>query len=102
MPQQSKARWAALKVGIMAMVALALLAVLIFLLTGSADPFASRSTIYTFMEDSAALTQNSAVRLNGIVVGEVSKIALSGSDNPKRAVRMDLRIEDKYLSQIPI
>jgi phospholipid/cholesterol/gamma-HCH transport system substrate-binding protein len=102
MPQQSKARWARLKVGVMAIAALIILAVLIFLLTGSQHPFADRSTLYTFMEDSAALTESSAVRLNGIVVGKVSKIALSGSSDPKRVIRMDLQIEDRYLSDIPI
>ena len=102
MPQQTKARWARLKVGIMAMAALIILSVLIFILTGSEHPFATRDTIYTYMEDSAALTSNSAVRLNGIVVGKVSTIALSGSNDPKRVVRMDLQIEHRYLSRIPI
>lgn len=86
----------------MAVVALIILGVLIFLLTGSQHPFATRSTIYTYMEDSAALTENSAVRLNGIVVGKVSKIELSGLSQPKRVIRMDLQVEEKYLSQIPI
>jgi phospholipid/cholesterol/gamma-HCH transport system substrate-binding protein len=102
MPQHSKAQWAKLKVGIMAMVALVLLGILIFLLTGSQHPFATRDTIYTYMQDSAALTENSAVRLNGISVGKVSSIELSGSNDPKRVIRMDLQIEQRYLSQIPI
>lgn len=91
-----------MKVGVMAMAALIILAVLIFLLTGSQHPFANRSTVYTYMEDSAALTENSAVRLNGIVVGKVSKIALSGSPDPKRVIRMDLQVEDRYLGDIPV
>ncbi len=102
MPQQTKARWARLKVGVMAVVALLILGVLIFLLTGSAHPFASRTTIYTYMEDSAALTENSAVRLNGIQVGKVSKISLSGSNDPNKTIRMDLEIRDKYLNDIPV
>ncbi len=86
----------------MAMAALIILAVLIFLLTGSEHPFATRVPLYTYMEDSAALTENSAVRLNGIVVGKVSKIALSGSSNPARVIRMDLQVEDRYLKDIPV
>src|ERR1043165_24648 len=99
MPQQSKARWARLRVGVMAVFALVILAVFIFMLTGAPNPFAARSAVYTFMEDSAALTENSAVRLNGIVVGKVSKIELSGLSDPKRVIRMALQIEDKYLPQ---
>ncbi len=102
MPQKSKAQWAKLRVGAMAIAALIIIGVLIFLLTGSEHPFASRTTIYTFMEDSAALTANSAVRLNGIQVGKVSKIALSGESNPKRVIRMDLQIEERYLAAIPV
>jgi phospholipid/cholesterol/gamma-HCH transport system substrate-binding protein len=102
MPQQSKARWARLKVGVMAMVALIILSVLLFLLTGSQRPFASRTTLYTYMEDSSALTENSAVRLNGIVIGKVSKIELSGLPDPKRVIRMDLKIEDAYLRDVPV
>jgi phospholipid/cholesterol/gamma-HCH transport system substrate-binding protein len=102
MPQQTKARWARLKVGVMSIVALSILGVLIFLLTGSEHPFASRSTIYTYMEDSAALTENSAVRLNGIQVGSVSKISLSRSKDPNKVIRMDLEIQDRYLRDIPV
>lgn len=102
MPIQSKARWARLKVGLMAILALAILAVLIFLLTGNSKPFSSKITIYTFFEDSAALVENSPVRLNGIVVGKVRKIALSGSKNLKQAVRMDLQIENKFQNSIPV
>ena len=86
----------------MAVLALVILGVLIFLLTGTERPFTKRVTVYTFMEDSAALTKNSAVRLNGIQVGKVSNIALSGSNDPRRVIRMDLQIEDRYLSDIPV
>ncbi len=102
MPQKSKTRWAKLRVGVMAIVALAIVGFLIFLLTGSQHPFASRSTLYTYLEDSGAMTENSAVRLNGIVVGKVSKIALSGSNDPSKVVKMTMDIEDRYLGQIPI
>lgn len=102
MPQQTKARWARLKVGVMAIAAMIILGVLIFLLTGSEHPFTARDTIYTYFDDSAALTQSSAVRLNGIVVGRVSKIALSGLNDPNRAVKMDLQIEHRYMPEIPI
>ena len=85
----------------MAIAALIILGVLIFMLTGSQHPFATRIPLYTYMEDSAALTDNSAVRLNGIVIGKVSKIALSGSTEPKRVIRMDLQVEDRFMKDIP-
>ncbi|MEO7143257.1 MAG: MlaD family protein [Bryobacteraceae bacterium] len=101
MPIEKRAKWAQLKVGIMALVALIILAVLIFLLTGSQSLFASRFTLYTYMEDSAALAEGSPVRLNGILVGKVEKIALSGSKEPKRLVRLDMKIDEKFIKSIP-
>jgi phospholipid/cholesterol/gamma-HCH transport system substrate-binding protein len=102
MPTKEKVRWARLRVGAMAAVALIILGVLIFLLTGSANPFAAKSVVYTYLADSAALAEGSPVRLNGIVVGKVTKIALSGSKDPDRVVRMDLEIQDRYLPEIPV
>jgi phospholipid/cholesterol/gamma-HCH transport system substrate-binding protein len=102
MPGQKKAKWAQLRVGVMAVFALVILGVLIFLLTGTSNPFAEKSVVYTFLSDSAALGENAAVRLNGIHVGKVTHIALSGSKDPNRVVRMDLEIEDKYLPAIPV
>ena len=102
MPIQNKARWARLKVGLLAMVALVILGVLIFLLTGNSSPFASKATLYTFLEDSAAINENAPVRLNGIRIGTVKKIALSGLADPAKIIRMDLEVDDKYLVAIPV
>jgi phospholipid/cholesterol/gamma-HCH transport system substrate-binding protein len=102
MPSAKRVVWSQLKVGIMAIIALAVLSVLIFLLTGTDNPFAERSVVYTFLNDSAALAEGAGVRLNGILVGKVNRIALSGESNPARTIRMDLEIDQKYMASIPI
>jgi phospholipid/cholesterol/gamma-HCH transport system substrate-binding protein len=102
MPAAKKVAWAQLRVGVMAVGAMIILGVLIFLLTGSKNPFAKESVLYTFMDDSAALTEGSPVRLNGILVGEVQRVALSGSNQPQRIIRIDMEIREDMLSQIPI
>ena len=86
----------------MAIVAMALLVVLIFLLTGSKSLFSKEVLIHTYMDDSAALTESSAVRLNGIVIGKVVRIELSGSKEENRIVKMDLEVEEDKLPQIPV
>lgn len=86
----------------MAFVALIILAVLIILLTGNESPFTSHADLYTYMDDSAALAQGAPVRLNGIAVGKVSNIALSGSKAPRRIIRITLQVDEKYLRSIPI
>ncbi|MDP9112770.1 MAG: MlaD family protein [Acidobacteriota bacterium] len=102
MPQQTKKRWAQLKVGLLAMFALALLAFLIFLMTSSNGLFVTRTDVYTFLDDSAAIATGAPVRLNGITVGRVGVLALSGSNEPNRIVRVTLQIENRYLPSIPV
>jgi phospholipid/cholesterol/gamma-HCH transport system substrate-binding protein len=102
MPTQKKVQWARLKVGAMAIVALGILGVLIFLLTGTKSLFGRNAHLHVYFDDSAALPPAAPVRLNGIAIGQVDNIALSGSTTPGRIVRMDLSVDSKYLSQIPV
>jgi phospholipid/cholesterol/gamma-HCH transport system substrate-binding protein len=99
---QSKTRWAQLRVGIMAIAALVILSALIFLMAGSQGLFKTRTELYTYLSDSAALSAGSPVRLNGILVGKVSKVELSGIPNePTKTVRVVLDVDSDYLPAIP-
>jgi phospholipid/cholesterol/gamma-HCH transport system substrate-binding protein len=102
MPSPKKVAWSQLKVGIMAMIALAILATLVFLLTGADNPFAEKATLYTYLRDSAAMTEGSAVRLNGILVGKVKGIELTGDADVNRTIRMTMQIDKDYLRSIPV
>ena len=99
---QNKASWARLKVGIMAMVAMMILAFLVFLITGETTLFQQKGQLVTYMADSAAMAEGSPVRLNGILVGKVNKIALSGLNQPRRIVRMDMQVAGKWFDAIPV
>ena len=101
MPSAAKVSWAQLRVGIMAVVAIAILGVLIFLLTGSGNIFEGSFKLRTYMSDSAAMATGSPVRLNGILIGNISSINLTGSREPERVVVIEMEIQDKYLTQIP-
>ena len=98
---QSRATWARLKVGILAVFAMTILAVLIFLITGQTNIFESQVQIYTFMADAAALTNGAPVNLDGIPVGKVKAIRLSGSKDPMRLVRIDMQLPQHTLKDIP-
>jgi phospholipid/cholesterol/gamma-HCH transport system substrate-binding protein len=102
MPSQVKVRWAQLRVGVMAMVSMAILAVLIFLFTQDKPIWEHYDTIYTFMDDSAALAKGAPVRLNGILIGSVTNIGLSGSRDPNRIVRVTMEVAAFRLKNIPI
>lgn len=101
MPSPKKVAWSQLKVGLLALVSLIILAVLVVLLTGKDNPFLKRTVVYTYMGDSAAMTEGSGVRLNGLLVGKVKQIGLSGESDPQRVVRMVLEIDQAYMDKIP-
>jgi phospholipid/cholesterol/gamma-HCH transport system substrate-binding protein len=103
MPASTKAQWAQLKVGVMAMVALSLLAVLIILMTGTNPIFRTYSEVYTFLDDSNAMAEGATpVRLNGILIGKVKKVELSGSADPGRVVRITLSIDNNDMARVPV
>ncbi|HTC35060.1 MAG TPA: MlaD family protein [Bryobacteraceae bacterium] len=101
MPVQTKASWARLKVGVLALFAMAILALLIFLITGNTNIFESQATIYTYMADAAALTDGAPVNLDGIPIGKVKAIRLSGAKDPMRLVRIEMEIPEGQLKNIP-
>jgi len=103
MPTTSKSSWAQLKVGLMAIFALLLLGFLIVLMTGTNPLFRSTTDVYTYLPDSSAMTEGATpVRLNGILIGKVKKIELSGSTDPNRIVKLTLSIYNDDLKLVPV
>jgi len=102
MPTAQKVGWAQLRVGIMALGAISILGVMIFLLTGNTKLFSKDEVIYTYMDDSAALAKGAPVRLNGILAGKVKEVTLSGESTPQRIIKIALEIEQKMLPLIPV
>jgi phospholipid/cholesterol/gamma-HCH transport system substrate-binding protein len=98
---QNRATWARLKVGILAIFAMTILAVLIFLITGQTNIFEHQVVVYTHMADAAALTNGAPVNLDGIPIGKVKSIRLSGSKDPMRLVRIDMQLPEHVLRDIP-
>jgi phospholipid/cholesterol/gamma-HCH transport system substrate-binding protein len=101
MPSQNRVRWAELRSGILAVAAMALAGVLIFLLSSQSNLFAGNFHLRTYMDDAEGLNANDPVRVNGILVGYIKAIRLSGSRDPKRTVELDMVIQNKFLDQIP-
>ena len=101
MPEARKVRWSQLKVGIVGLCAFIILFVLVFLLTQSQGLFHSTVTLRTYMDDASGLTEGTPVRLNGILVGNLDRVTLTNSRDPKRAVEFQMQIRSEYLPQIP-
>ncbi len=101
MANPKKVSWAQLRVGLVAVASMLIAAVLIFLLTGNGHLFEGSEVLKTYMTDSAGMAEGSAVRLNGILAGNIRKIQLSGSNDPKRTVEIQMDIRGKFLNMIP-
>lgn len=91
-----------LRVLTVAVAAVFISSVLIFLLAGgTADLFAPRATLTTYMPDAAGLARGGEVRLNGLRIGTVLNVQLTNGFSKAQEVRAQMRILARYLKQIP-
>jgi len=103
MPDRARIRWSQLKVGVTGICAFVILFVLVFLLTSSKGGlFRHNALIRTYLEDASGIVEGSPVRLNGYTVGYLDKLQLAPGRDPRRSVEFDMRIEEKYLKDIPV
>ncbi len=70
-----------------------------YLLTGG-TLLSPKSKIYMYIPDATGLDKDSPVRVDGIDVGKVSKVELSGQTDPQRVVRVVMIVENVYLNSI--
>ena len=102
MADPKKVRWSQLKVGVVGLSAFLILFVLIFLLTSSRGIFQKTAMLHTFMEDASGMAEGTPVRLNGFTVGSLDSIGLTKSTDPKKAVEFQMKVQEKFLGQIPV
>src|SRR5215203_2400495 len=102
MPEREKVRWSQLKVGVVGLTAFIIVFVVVFLLTSSRGIFQQNEVLYTYMEDASGMASGTPVRLNGITVGFLDALRLTGSRDPRRAVQFDLLVKRRYLADIPV
>lgn len=102
MPSKNKVSIAQLKVGILGIVALACIALIVFLLTGNMKWFQTQIPLHVYTSDAAGLTPGSPVRINGIQAGSVDNVELSGETNPQRVIKVDFNVDSDMVKQIPV
>src|SRR3954471_16793827 len=80
-----------------------LVGILVWLLTGGgAVLFARKIDLKTYMPDATGLGVGAPVRLDGIQVGKVRNIQISGYLDMQRSVRVSMWVEDAYVKKIPL
>ena len=76
---------------------------LAWLLTGGGgELFAAKSNLHSYMSDASGLIRNAAVQLNGIQIGRITEIKLSGLSDPKKTVWVEMKVKSNYLPAIPV
>ncbi len=99
MPSVRRVRWAKFRVTSVSLAAIIILATLIYLLTGG-TLLEKKATLYLYIRDGAGLSHESPVRVDGIDVGKVSTVVLSGSNNPLRIVKVTMKVGRDKLAGI--
>jgi phospholipid/cholesterol/gamma-HCH transport system substrate-binding protein len=99
MPSVLQVRWAKFRVAVVSAVALLILMILAFLLTGGTllEP---KARLYVYINDATGLGPESPVRVDGIGVGVVDSVGFSGSNDPNRIIRVQMTIERERLPNI--
>lgn len=100
MPQSRRVAWAQLRVGLMAVAAISILVVLVFLISGGGAFFRKHARLRTYVDDSSSLKVGQPVRLNGIEAGNVAAVHLSGSPEANRTIEVVMDINRDMLPRI--
>jgi phospholipid/cholesterol/gamma-HCH transport system substrate-binding protein len=98
MPSPRQVNWAKFRSSAVILAALLILGTLCFLLTGGTilEP---KTAIYLYLPDATGVAVGSPVRVDGIGVGKVVLVELSGSNEPKRVVKVTMSIgRDRLVS----
>lgn len=95
MPRTRSLKWSELKIGIMAVVALAIAATLILTLSGEGGFFWQRYHLKVRFPNTGGVQVGSPVRVAGLSVGAVRDIEVVGSE-----VEMDLELSEDYRDKV--
>jgi phospholipid/cholesterol/gamma-HCH transport system substrate-binding protein len=97
LPSQKQLKWSQLRVGITVIVASLTLALLLFLMSGTAGLFTKRITVRSYFDNASGLRQGAPVRLSGVDIGNVSRIRIvNEKDKQLTPVEVTMRVSTKY------
>lgn len=101
MKRATMVSWSELKVGVVILVALALLVITMFKLGEAANLFTHRYDLVAFVKDGKGLTRGSSVTVDGQVVGDIKSIEfLPVSNDTTRNLKLVLEIDERMQDQI--
>ena len=97
MPSQQQIKWSQLRVGITVIFASLTLALLLFLMSGTAGLFSHRITLLTFFDNASGLRVGAPVRLSGVDIGNVVGMRIVDLKEKRLTpVEVTLKVSTKY------
>ena len=98
MPRTRSLAWAELKIGLVAIFALAMAGLLIFLLSGEGGFFWERYNLKTTFSDVGGLKAGAPVRVAGVEVGAVTDVDLVG-DRVEVTMQVNKEMRERITSR---
>jgi phospholipid/cholesterol/gamma-HCH transport system substrate-binding protein len=95
LPSQKQLKWSQLRVGLTVVFACLTLAVLIFLMSGTAGLFTPKIVLRSYFDNASGLRDGAPVRLDGVDVGNVTAIKVV-SGKPLTPVEVTMKVNTKY------
>jgi len=103
MPSQQEVKWSQLKVGLIVLVSVFLLSGLLFLMTSASGMslFSHKIFVHSYFENSTGLKPGAPVGLEGVTIGEVTKVTVSTAPDRKLTpVLVEMKIDPKYKTSL--
>jgi phospholipid/cholesterol/gamma-HCH transport system substrate-binding protein len=97
LPSQKQLKWSQLRVGLTVVFASLVLALLLFLMSGTSGLFSRRITLMSFFDNAEGLRVGAPVRLSGVDIGNVSAIRIvPDKDKQITPVEVIMKVSTKY------
>jgi len=97
LPSQKQVKWSQLRVGLTVIFSSLVLALLLFLMSGTGGFFTRRIALISYFDNAEGLRVGAPVRLSGVDIGNVSKILIvRDKDKQLTPVQIVMKVSTKY------
>lgn len=97
MPSQKQLKWSQLRVGLTVIISSLVLALLLFLMSGTGGFFTKRITLLAFFDNASGLRVGAPVRLSGVDIGNVTAIRVVDTKEKRLTpVEVIMKVSTKY------
>jgi len=97
LPSEKQLKWSQLRVGLTVIIASMVLALLLFLMSGTGGFFSKRITLVSYFDNAEGLRVGAPVRLSGVDIGNVARILIVREQDKKLTpVEVEMKVSTKY------